>query len=424
MVRSSAISLFTWLLILGVTFRPAFLSISEASAQPPQPQPNTPSSIRGEAALFERVKPRPELSTEARASQLKDLRKRYEAKPEQWPAPLIDKGVQWKELGLLPTIEHPKSNPHSVAKEELGRRLFFDPRISGSGQLACASCHDPDLGWADGRAMAFGDARKELKRNSLSILNAAHQQKFFWDGRADSLEAQLTDVLTNPGEMHSSEAHLAETLSKIPEYAAEFEAVFGEKTITLDRVAQAVACFEHTVVGGRSRFDNFMRGNKRALSDQAIAGLHLFRTDARCLNCHHGPNFSDGQFHNLGLSYYGRKIVDSGRYEVTKKQEDLGKFRTPSLRNVLETRPYMHNGQFDLEQILILYNNGIPTLMPQSAAKDDPWAPKEKSPHIKPLGLNDVDLEDLKAFLQSLSEPRARIRPPKLPGVESLIDDH
>lgn len=337
---------------------------------------------------------------------------------------MVDKGVQWKELGLLPGIEHPKANPHSAEKEELGKQLFFDPRLSGSGQLACASCHDPDLGWTDGRSMAFGDSRKELKRNSLSIFNSAHQQSLFWDGRADSLESQAKDVLCNPHEMRSTEAHLTETLSAIPEYATQFEKAFGAQEVTLNRVAQALACFERSLVGGRSRFDAFLRGNKRALSDQAIAGLHLFRTDGRCINCHHGPNFSDGKFHNLGLSYYGRKIQDSGRYEATKNNEDQGRFRTPSLRNVLETRPYMHNGQFDLDQILTLYNNGIPTLMPQDASKDDPLAPKEKSPHIRQLGLNDVDLEDLKAFLQSLSEPRARIRPPKLPGIDGALGEH
>lgn len=413
-----------WMLPLAVSlFAMAGLG-GRALGQPQQIKPSTPGDIRGEAGLFSRAKPRPELSAGDRAALLKSLRARYEKPPEQWPEPKIDEGVEWKDLGLLPKVEHPKSNPHSPEKEELGRRLFFDPRLSGSGQLACASCHDPDLGWADGRSMAFGEARKELKRNSLSIFNAAYQTSFFWDGRADSLESQAKDVLSNAEEMHSSEPHLTETLSNIPEYAAEFESVFGEKEISLERVAQAIACFERSLVGGRSRFDAFLKGNKRALSDQAIAGLHLFRTDARCLNCHHGPNLSDGQFHNLGLSYYGRKIQDFGRYEVTKKPADRGKFRTPSLRNVLDTRPYMHNGQFDLEQILILYNNGIPTLMPQSSAKDDPLAPKEKSPHIRQLGLNDVDLEDLKAFLQSLSEPRARIRPPKLPGIESAIGDH
>lgn len=387
-------------------------------------KPSTPSAIRGESGLFVRAKPRSELSPEARKSQLAELRKKYEKAPSEWPAPTIDSGIKWRELGLLPKVEHPSTNPYSKEKEELGRKLFFDPRLSESRQMACASCHDPDLAWADGRAMAFGNGRKELKRNTLSLLNAAHQKTFFWDGRVDSLEAQAKAVLTNPDEMRSSEAHLAKELGAIPMYVAEFEKCFGSAGISLERTAAAIACFERSIVGGLSRFDSFLKGNKRALSDEAIAGLHLFRTDARCLNCHHGPNFSDGEFHNLGLSYYGRKIPDSGRYSVTNNEADLGRFRTVSLRNVLETRPYTHNGQFELENLLTLYNNGIPTLMSQAESKEPRPARGEKSPHIRQLGLNDVDLEDLKAFLQSLSEPRTRVRPPKLPGMESAAGDH
>jgi cytochrome c peroxidase len=390
----------------------------------PTSKPTTPNAIRGEAKLFERLKPRAELSEEARRSYLANLRKKYEKEPLHWPAPQIDDGVKWRELGLLPKVEHPKENPHSREKGELGRKLFFDPRLSGSGQMACASCHDPDLGWADGRSMAFGDGRKELKRNTPSILNAAHHSSYFWDGRAGSMEDQAKDVLLNSDEMRSSQEHLTKSLGAIDEYVVGFEKSFGSPGVTLDRVASALACFERTIVGGNSRFDSFVKGNKRALSDQAIGGLHLFRTDARCMNCHHGPNFTDGEFHNLGLSYYGRKIRDSGRYQVTSKDADSGRFRTPSLRNVLETRPYTHNGQFELENLLMLYNNGIPTLMSQGETKEAGPAPGEKSPHIRQLGLNDVDLEDLKAFLQSLSEPRTRVRPPKLPGMEAAVGDH
>jgi cytochrome c peroxidase len=400
------------------------IGIAQHGFAQPQEKPATPSDIRGEAKLFNRVKPRAELSESARKLYLADLRKKYEKKPSEWPAPQIDAGVKWRELGLLPKVVHPKENPHSAEKEALGRKLFFDPRISGSGQMACASCHDPDLGWADGRSMAFGDGRKELKRNTPSILNAAHQRTHFWDGRAGSLEEQAKDVLLNSDEMRSGEEHLAKSLAAIAEYSESFERVFGSPGISMERAAQALACFERTIVGGNSRFDSFLKGNKRGLSDQAIAGLHLFRTEARCMNCHHGPNFSDGEFHNLGLSYYGRKIRDTGRFQATLKEADIGRFRTPSLRNVIETRPYTHNGQFDLENLLNLYNNGIPTLMSQAESKAEEAGLGDKSPHIRQLGLNDVDLEDLKAFLQSLSEPRARIRPPKLPGMESAADDH
>lgn len=360
---------------------------------------------------------RPLLSPAEYETLARELRSAYSKSPNKWPKAQIDDGVKFVELGLLPSVVHPTSNPFTTNKAELGKMLFFDPRLSGSGQIACASCHDAELGWGDGRAVAFGHGRKELKRNAPSLLNVGLGEHYFWDGRASSLEAQARAVLLNPDEMRSSEALIKARLGNIPAYLTAFEKAFGDRSITMERVTQAIATFERTIVSRRNPFDAFLRGNTDALSDSAIRGLHLFRTDARCANCHHGPNFTDGQFHNLGLSYYGRKLQDLGRYEETKRPEDVGAFKTPSLRNLPRTAPYMHNGLFDLRGVLNLYNAGMPTLRRKDSQKNDPLFPT-KSKHLKPLGLNDQDLADLRAFLEALEESRARVRPPTLPGFE------
>ena len=365
-----------------------------------------------------RLPPRPERSAEDRARLAAELREIYADDPAGWPAPHVDADVAWKEIGLLPAVEHPADNPHSLAKADLGRKLFFDPRLSGSGQMACASCHDPDLGWADGRTTSFGHSRKHLARNAPTVRNAAFQTHLFWDGRASSLEEQAKAVLANPDEMRADPEAVVKVLATEPGYRRLFADAFGDPQPSIDRAADAIACFERTVVGGGSRFDAFMKGNRAALTDEALLGLDLFRRDARCINCHHGPAFSDGGFHDLGLSNYGRPFEDLGRVKVTGVPTDTGKFRTPTLRDVTATAPYMHNGLFELDVALTLYNAGMPPVVRKESQKDDPNFPV-KSPHLKPLGLNKQDLADLTAFLKSLEEPKVRVRPPALPGLDS-----
>lgn len=368
------------------------------------------------AAASRRPVPRAEQSAEQQAARAADLREIYSGDPGTWPAPHIDPDVAWREIGLLPAVTHPADNPHSESKERLGRALFFDPRLSGSGQIACASCHDPDLGWADGRTTSFGHSRKHLARNAPTIRNAAFQKHLFWDGRADSLEDQARKVLLNPDEMRSGPEHVVSLLTSEPGYESLWRAAYGDEAVSIDRAADAIACFERTVVGGSSKFDAFLKGNTAVLSDAAIRGLDLFRRDARCMNCHHGPAFSDGGFHDLGLSNYGRPFEDLGRGQVTGLLSDTGKFRTPSLRDATATPPLMHNGLFELDVALTLYNAGMPTPQRKQSQADDPRFPV-KSPHLKPLGLNKQDLADLTAFLQSLEEPRRRVRPPEIPGL-------
>ncbi len=164
---------------------------------------------------------------------------------------------------------------------------------------------------------------------------------------------------------------------------------------------------------GSRKFDAFLRGRAEALPNEALVGLHLYRTDARCVNCHHGPNFTDGQFHDVGLPYYGRELEDLGRYALTKNPEDVGRFRTPSLRNVSRTATYMHNGLFQLDGVLNMYNAGMPLYKRTSSPSGAPVPNRSKL--LRPLNLNGQDLADLKGFLNSLAEPPRRVRAPALP---------
>lgn len=357
---------------------------------------------------------RPALNDQAAKTLATELRTVYSKPVDQWPEPQVDPTAHFTELGPTPEVKFPEDNPWSQDKADLGRQLFFDARLSGSGQMACASCHDPDLGWADGRTVAFGHERQALKRNAPSILNTAFFPHLFWDGRAKTLEEQAQMPLLALDEMHADEDVILERLRAIEGYRQQFKAVFGTEEITFDHIAKAIATFERTVISRSNKFDSFMNGNPNALSDSAVRGLHLFRTDARCINCHNGPLFMDGQFHEMGLSHRGRPFEDLGLYEITKKPKDSGKFKTPGLRNVTRTEPYMHNGLFEIDPLLMLYNAGMPNPRRRADQVDDELFPT-KDVLLKPLGLNDQDIEDLKSFLRSLEEPRNRVRPPKLP---------
>lgn len=343
------------------------------------------------------------------------LREVYSLPVEAWPAPHLAEGVEHRELGPVPEAVYPEANPYSEAKAELGRLLFFDGRLSGPGQMSCGSCHVADLGWADGRARSLGHGAHQLQRNTPSMLNAAHLDELFWDGRVTSLEDLVSAVLHNPEEMSSSAGEVAARVEAIEGYGPLFEAAFGDEGVTFERITQAIATHVRTVVSEpSSAFDRFLGGKKDALSDEAVRGLHLFRTDARCMNCHNGPLMTDGRFHNNGLAYYGRKFEDLGRYRVTKDPEDVGRFRTQGLRNIGRTAPYMHVGFFDLTGVINLYNAGGARTKPRGDQAEDPLWP-ETSELLVPLHLNERDRADLEAFLASLTERRRRDMLPELP---------
>lgn len=343
------------------------------------------------------------------------LRVAYAGGPALWPPATVLPGADVTPLGPLPAAPEPRDNPSTDAKAGLGRLLFFDGRLSGSGQMSCASCHVAELGWADGRSRSLGHGAGQLERNTPSMLNAAHQRHLFADGRASSLEELVVAVLTNEHEMATDAEQVERAVRAIPGYRPLFDEAFGDDGVTLERIAQAVAVHVRGVVSESSAdFDDLLEGDVDAVADDALRGLHLFRTDAGCINCHSGPLLSDGGFHNIGLTYYGRRYEDLGRYRVTGDPADVGRFRTPSLRNVARTAPYTHTGFLDLPGLINVYDAGGARPKRKDSQADDPLFP-ETSELLRPLDLTDGEKADLLAFLESLTERRRRDLVPELP---------
>ncbi|QEH40850.1 cytochrome-c peroxidase [Chitinophaga sp. XS-30] len=342
------------------------------------------------------------------------LRALYERPISEWPRPVIDSGVQWEELvpllpdtSLVTQLNDPQVN--------LGRMLFFDPRLSGSKQISCSSCHDPDLAWGDGRRVSLGHDHLQGSRNTPSLLNVAIHKQFFWDGRAASLEAQALNPIGTHHEMNMDPGVLPEKLREIAGYRQLFNAAYGNDSISVDRILGALAAFESTIRSRTSRFDHFINGNYKRLSDEEIHGLHLFRTKARCMNCHNGQFMTDNQFHNIGLTYYKRKYEDLGRYNVTGDPADVGRFRTPSLRDVMLTRPWMHNGLFDnIDGLINIYNSGMQMMKPKPGQENDPLFPRT-DPLMQPLNLSAEEKKALVAFLHAITGVPYKMRRPELP---------
>ncbi len=329
-------------------------------------------------------------------SEADNLRKIYSQSPDKWPKPFIDERVDWKELGILP--ESPLESKKDSLKHliELGKILFFDERLSGSGKISCATCHQPELNWTDGKEKSIGHVGALNKRNSPTIQNSWFYKKLFWDGRSNSLEDQAFAPINSESEMHSEMPELPGKLRKIKGYAALFDSAFGDPSINPHRITDAIAIFERTIVSRKSKFDEFISGKKRALNNDELKGLHLFRTKARCMNCHNGPLFTDNQFHNNGFAG-----ADKGLYTVTHKEEDIGKMKTPSLRDVMKTGPWMHDGNLKyMMDILPVYNKG-------SMYKYDK--------QIKQLFLTPKEESDLLAFLNAISLPPMEFKKPVLP---------
>lgn len=331
------------------------------------------------------------------------LRRVYALPISEWPAPTVDGGATWQELAPLPDAPPiPPDNPQTPQKVALGKTLFEDPRLSRSGQIACASCHDRQLGWGDGRSVSFGHDRQAGKRNAMNISMAAYSSPLFWDGRAATLEEQALHPIQDSSEMAFTARELERRLNRDADYRLQFQQVFGAKRITMHRVAQALASYQRSLTPRFNRFDRFLEGRRDVLTDQQLWGLHLFRTQARCMNCHSGPALTDNRFHNLGLHFYGRSKEDLGRYRVTGDPADSGKFRTPTLRGLGKSGPYMHSGGFiELRGVVNMYNVGMPRPKPKAGEEDDPRFPRV-DPLLKPLDLHKTELEAISEFLQTL----------------------
>jgi cytochrome c peroxidase len=309
-------------------------------------------------------------------------------------------------IGNLPPVIAPADNPQSSDKILLGKQLYFDPRLSKDNTISCATCHNPQKGWSDVGPTSTGINGQKGGRRSPPVSNAAYIPLQFWDGRAPSLEEQAKGPIINPVEMGNTHVAMIDTLKNISGYKEQFRNVFGTDIITVDLVAKAIAAFERTVVTNDSPFDRYVRGDKDALSDLEKKGLETFNGKGHCTSCHWGGNFTDGRFHNLGVTPAVPGKPDPGRYEVTKNPGDMGAFKTPTMRDVALRAPYMHNGsEKTLEDVVDLYNEGGRT--------GDP----NLDPLIVPLGLTDFEkkaiVEFMKRALTSLNPEVADVKPLK-----------
>lgn len=348
--------------------------------------------------------------------QEENLRELYSRPLSEWPKPFIDAGVDWQEFEALPEIDTSYFTLIAQPEVHLGKILFFDPMLSGSNQISCSSCHDPQSSWADKRSVALGNDHLEGSRNTLSLLNVANRATFFWDGRAKTLEDQATEPIVAHHEMAMKPEELSEKLGAIDGYRELFEKAYGDEKVTYERILTSLAEFQKTITSRRSRFDRFLNGNYNAMNDEEIRGMHLFRTKARCMNCHHGQYLTDEDFHNIGLTYYKRKNEDLGRYHVTQDPDDVGKFRTPSLRDVMHNSPWMHNGRFfDMTGVLNMYNSGMHMIDPDSAEKAaDPLFPFTDK-LMQPLDLSKNEIASIEAFLHAVTATQYHMRRPELP---------
>ncbi|NML57108.1 cytochrome-c peroxidase [Chryseobacterium sp. RJ-7-14] len=349
-----------------------------------------------------------------------NLRKLYSSgDPSKWPKPILDPESvpTFAEIGHLPETPFPSDNPYSAEKELLGKTLFFDPRLSRSEQIACASCHDPELGWCDSRTLSFGHDRQLGVRNAMSIINTAYAKNLFWDGRAGSLEVQSKMPIEDQREMNGHMDLAAGKIAAVKGYQILFEKAFGDKTVTKERIAKAIATFERTVKSSASKFDQFIDGKADVYSDDELMGLHLFRTKAQCINCHNSGYFSNNTFENIGTALLGEKGEDLGRYLVTKNADDAGRFRVPGLREVSRTGPYLHNGSMTtLQEVIQFYSKGNPEYSQKRATVHEGILLKsEKSGMVRMLELSDREVAQLEAFLKTLSSKPEKVTLPELP---------
>lgn len=330
------------------------------------------------------------------------LRQTYAQPIASWPRPQVPDGVRPAELAPASAIPVPPVAPAVVA---LGQRLFNDPRLSRSNAVACISCHSPAHSFADSRRTSAGHEGRLGLRNTPGLLGVGQIKPLFWDGRASTLEEQALGPLQHADEMAMDVPALPAKLAALDDYPAQFDAAFGKDDgVTLARILTALADYQRTLLPPVTRFDTFLEGERTALNDRELLGLHLFRTKARCMTCHSGALLTDQQFHNLGLTYYGRKkYEDLGRYLVTGKDEDVGKFRTPGLRGVAQSGPWMHNGLFpQMVGLLNMYNAGMSRPAPQNAQQAaDPKFPVT-SPLLQRLQLTSDEIIALKSFLEAL----------------------
>lgn len=296
-------------------------------------------------------------------------------------------------------IAYPADNPYSDAKYALGKQLFFDTRLSGSGVTSCATCHNPSFDWGDGMGKAIGFDHKQLGRKTPTLLNLAGDKLFFWDGRAKSLEQQALGPISAPGEMNMPLEAMIKQLD-VPQYKSHFEASFpNEKDpVTKENVAKAIATFERKIVSGTAPFDQWLDGDEEAISESAKRGFVTFNKKANCAACHSGWSFSDSSFHDIGLN-----DDDIGRAKIVPLATMQHAFKTVGLRNIDRRYPYMHNGSLKTLEAVVDHYNGAFTKR------------KSLDGFMVPLNLSETEKSDLVAFLHTLTSVDTPVTLPSLP---------
>lgn len=341
-------------------------------------------------------------------------------------------------LATLGPVPDPVDNPMTPEKIALGEKLFWDGRLSGNGAMGCSACHSPDAGWGTGGAISFGYPGTQHWRNSQTILNSAYYNKLFWDGSVGSLEDQAKGAAGGAVAGNGDGSMMEMRLRFVPEYVKAFKEVFGTEMPHSAQAWQAIAAYERTIVTDPAKvpFDRFLAGDDAALSDAAKRGMELYNGQAGCASCHNGALASDQRFYNIGVptapefaddpiyqitqrwelfqkgvseDVYRNTGTDLGLYFKTKRPEDKGKFRTPSLRELRWTEPFMHNGTLEtLADVVAFYDAG---------------GGEGQTAGLQPLGLSDQDQSDLVAFLEALSMDEPLLKnEPELPATATWAE--
>ena len=317
-------------------------------------------------------------------------------------------------------------NPQTPEKVVLGKKLFFDRRLSGDGTMSCVTCHMPELGFSDGQAISLSYPTTSNWRNSPTLINVAFSKFLFHDGRVETLEDQALFPMMSAFEMNQNLDYMEEEIRSVPEYVDEFRQVFGTDDITRERIAMAIAAFERTLVSRNAPLDRYLNGEGNVLSVAAQKGLDIFKGKGKCEECHYGVNLIDDRFHALNVPenpefqadprvaatrrfvaklnhFEGFRTLneDPGRYLITKDDKDWRAFKTPTLRDISKTGPYMHNGVFEtLNEVVDFFDRGG----------------GEGNSALKPLGLSTDEKKDLQTFLvEALTGDDIKIEYPKIP---------
>ena len=317
------------------------------------------------------------------------------------PGAPADLAAEWR----LPPVTQPPDNAATPQRVELGRELFFDPRLSGAANMSCASCHNPMFGWSDGLPTARGDGGRKLPRATPSVLNLAYGHQFMWDGRMPSLEAQALGPIQAEGEMNMPMPVLVDRLLDIPAYVAEFESAYPGEGIKAETIGKALATYERTLLATDTPFDRWLAGDRNALTAEQVTGFEIFVSKDRgnCAVCHAAPTFSDDGFHNIGLASFGDAHPDRGRFTQKPIKVVDGAFKTPMLRGVALTAPYFHDGSAaTLEEVVEHYAKG-------GVVKSN------LSPNMKPVTLDAGEKHALVAFLRALTPAPQQVTLPNLP---------